>query len=181
MAGQSDINYTEKNLEYLSRKLYEAARLDADIEVHNRKDLNALENMALNAFLDKLVEKIPRVENSSEQLKKSLEKGLKEAYKALKDDLKKELKETRVFGVGKNASEKTKTIANNCLKIMSSFVKGISKLALQTVAEDAPKLTDNKTAMRNALKKSSLNLSETKISLKSNQSNTRKSVYHGLS
>lgn len=175
MAGQSDINYTEKNLEYLSRKLYEAARLDADIEVHNRKDLNALENMALNAFLDKLVEKIPRVENSSEQLKKSLEKGLKEAYKALKDDLKKELKETRVFGVGKNASEKTKTIANNCLKIMSSFLKGISKIALHSVARD-----NKKTAMRNALKNSSLNLSATKIRFKSNQSNNRNSGYHGL-
>ncbi|MGB4191083.1 MAG: hypothetical protein WBJ81_00840 [Rickettsiales bacterium] len=169
MVGQSDINYTEKNLKYLTKKLFEAARLDmkADSLTNNKPDQ---ENTALNNFLEKL---LPGELNR--QPRDDLKGKLEPEYNQLKN----ELKESRVFGVGKNASEKTKTIANNCLKIMSSFLKGISKLALQTVAEDAPKLTDNKTAMRNALKNSSLNLSETKISLKSN-SNNRKSAYHGL-
>lgn len=172
MVGQSDINYTEKNLEYLTKKLFEAARLDmkADSLTNNKPDQ---ENPFLDRFLDKLKEQLGGENFNKEDLKTAL--------KSQYNTLKKELKETRVFGVGKNASEKTKTIAKNCLKIMSSFMKGISKIALHSVAGDTPKLTDNKKiGMREVLQGGGIDLSKTIIKFNNNQSNSRKSRYFGL-
>lgn len=121
-------NIEARNVKYLTKKLFEAARLDekTDFLTNNKPDK---ENPFLDRFLDKLQEQLGS-ESFTDQNKSDLKESLSSQYNKLKE----ELNETRVFGVGKDNTEKAKTIASNCASIISKSVRGLQGLALDGAA-----------------------------------------------
>jgi len=111
------ISREAKNLQYLTDEIFKAAKKDLQLDKANGG--NSTE--ALEAFANKYLKKInPENQEINLKAKEHLMENLSKDYSFLKEGL----ENTRVFGVGKSATEKLGTVAKNTINVMGKALAG---------------------------------------------------------
>ena len=116
MRNMANFSREDKNLQYLTTELFQAAAEDVQRDVATKKgterdaiDFKSGSKIALDKVIDNYIEKLEiKAEPDKGEFKKFLEDKLTPEYK----ELKVKLNDVRVFGVGKNGWEKAAALLN---------------------------------------------------------------------